>query len=357
GHAGGWNLYEYCHGDYFNFLDPTGLDEIGWWDTILYAVGLGESGGAAAVWGGFASGLVEHPTNVAVGVYKLAREPVVLAAHAVGAIDRETMVDYSIVGGITYTATLAGRGDTGAGLGVLASATWDAAKRDLALAASGHLEAIGAWSFNLGALAAPAAAARVAATAGQASARAGAAATVRIAEATSIAGPGIGTGSVRVSSTIVGPAASETGSIVQFLVTGERLAVPTKMRAGMNTEYVISRTGHVVPVFGKAQVTGTAGHAATSRMIALQWATSGDYAAVYLNRAWRTAVDYPGASRCQPDVLGVRLNSRIDAMEVASRSDKPAILQFRLNRAMQFLPVELRGRARVIEPFQRWGTP
>ena len=48
GHAGGWNLYEYCHGDYFNFLDPTGLDEIGWWDTILYAVGLGESGGAAA---------------------------------------------------------------------------------------------------------------------------------------------------------------------------------------------------------------------------------------------------------------------------------------------------------------------
>ena len=102
---------------------------------------------------------------------------------------------------------------------------------------------------------------------------------------------------------------------------------------------------------GTAQATGTPGHAFRSYREAIAMAKSGEYELVRLNRSYRTTSDYAIDSLRRPDVIGVRLDGRIDAVEVPSRTDYLGNgiehLFERNYEAMQELPPNMRGNVRI----------
>src|SRR5262249_21263475 len=100
-------------------------------------------------------------------------------------------------------------------------------------------------------------------------------------------------------------------------------ATPAKSRPSGKKGKGTGGASVACPIHGKAQVTGP-GHAEASQRIAEEMAKSGKYKSVHLNQQWRTAdgkalEDVEGARR-RPDVVGVRHDGRIDAVEVPSKT-------------------------------------
>lgn len=76
-------------------------------------------------------------------------------------------------------------------------------------------------------------------------------------------------------------------------------------------------------------------------------AKSGNYEVVRLNRAYSTTAGVKTSPRRLPDVIGKRLDGKIDSIEVPSKTDNPAFLFQRNMDAMQQLPPAMRGTVRI----------
>ena len=154
GYAGGRNLYEYCNSQPFDYTDPMGLEPWAWYQgygtTLSYLFGGGPDGAAGQVWADAGRGAAKNPVGLAQGIYQLAKEPVVIVGNTIGAIDDQTAVDNSLLMHLTYSATIAGNGDTSSGVRILAVNAGDEIKQTFIRAAHGDLEAIGDISWNTG---------------------------------------------------------------------------------------------------------------------------------------------------------------------------------------------------------------
>jgi hypothetical protein len=94
---------------------------------------------------------------------------------------------------------------------------------------------------------------------------------------------------------------------------------------------------------GRPQVTGTEGHDFTSIEVAIEWAKSGMYKEIRLNRAYKTATGVQTTPRRLPDVIGIRHDGKVDVVEVRSRTDNEKELRQRNQEAMKQLPESMRG--------------
>jgi len=100
---------------------------------------------------------------------------------------------------------------------------------------------------------------------------------------------------------------------------------------------------------GRAQGTKTDGHRFRSYREAIKMAKSGDYVRVRLNRSYSTTTGVRTTPRRLPDVIGVRKNGRVDAIEVPSATDSFKNLTTRNFEAMNQLPEEWQGMFRIRE--------
>jgi len=95
---------------------------------------------------------------------------------------------------------------------------------------------------------------------------------------------------------------------------------------------------------GRPQVTGTEGHDFTSIEVAIEWAQSGLYKEIRLNRAYKTVTGVQTTPRRLPDVIGIRHDGKVDVVEVQSKTDVRQELLERNEEAMKQLPESMRGR-------------
>jgi hypothetical protein len=102
---------------------------------------------------------------------------------------------------------------------------------------------------------------------------------------------------------------------------------------------------------GTAQKTGTPGHQFRAYREAINMAKSGEYSRIRLNRAYSTTDEVQSLSTRRPDILGVRRDGRIDAVEVPSRTDNPAVLFDRNWEVMESLSDLRRGDV-IIAPIR-----
>ncbi|MBX9653677.1 hypothetical protein K2Y11_08680, partial [bacterium] len=92
----------------------------------------------------------------------------------------------------------------------------------------------------------------------------------------------------------------------------------------------------------------TRGHDAAIEAKAEELAKSGKYDYVLMQRSWRTATGRVSKHNKIPDVIGVRLDGRIDAYEIKSKRDTCKTLKARLKRGMSTLSKDRRGDFGVI---------
>ena len=90
-------------------------------------------------------------------------------------------------------------------------------------------------------------------------------------------------------------------------------------------------------------------HAATVLRISREFARSGDYEFITMNRAWKTATGRESHLATRPDIIGVRRDGRVDAFEIRSPSQDPDVLLMRLESEMQSLDPEIQGVFDVFE--------
>ena len=105
-------------------------------------------------------------------------------------------------------------------------------------------------------------------------------------------------------------------------------------------------------IVGKAQKTGTAGHAFRSYREAIKMAESGQYDEIWLNRAYSTATGTRTYPRQLPDIIARRKTGQDDVVEVPSKTNRDRGLFRRNEQAMDQLPENQRGRidiARILE--------
>ncbi len=122
-------------------------------------------------------------------------------------------------------------------------------------------------------------------------------------------------------------------------------------RPRMPSRTVRDADGNSVTIWGQSRSTSTTpGHDSTMEAEARRMATSGEYEYVTMQRSWRTATGRVGSSTKVPDVIGVRYNGEVDAVEVRSKTDKYKDLIQRLRKGMKTLPPEHRGEISVIDP-------
>ena len=95
-------------------------------------------------------------------------------------------------------------------------------------------------------------------------------------------------------------------------------------------------------IVGTAQKTGTPGHQVKTYREAIKAAKDPKVEKVYLNRSYKTSIP-KGKSGERPDVLIKNKDGRVDAVEVASKTDDEGKLLRRNQAAMQNLPAENRG--------------
>lgn len=100
---------------------------------------------------------------------------------------------------------------------------------------------------------------------------------------------------------------------------------------------------------GSKSSSTTKGHDQTIEREANKMLESGKYDYVTMQRSWGTATGRITKKRSIPDLIGARLDGRVDAFEVKSRRDKPEDLMDRLKKGMYSLPLDRRGRYSVIE--------
>ncbi len=120
----------------------------------------------------------------------------------------------------------------------------------------------------------------------------------------------------------------------------------------MSKTVVRATNGRKLTVYGQAEYSSstTAGHADAMNNLVERLAASGQYEYVTLQRSLRTATGRVAPSRSIPDVIAVRRDGAVDLWEVRSNSQTAEELGIKLERDMQSLPVQRRGRPRVIEP-------
>jgi hypothetical protein len=94
---------------------------------------------------------------------------------------------------------------------------------------------------------------------------------------------------------------------------------------------------------GRAQKTGTTGHAFRTYRQAIRMAKSGRYDKIWLNRAYSTTTGTKTMPRRLPDVIGRRKTGQFDAFEVPSTTDRDLELIRRNLEAMDQLPESQRG--------------
>jgi RHS repeat-associated protein len=75
-------------------------------------------------------------------------------------------------------------------------------------------------------------------------------------------------------------------------------------------------------ILGKGQKTGGVGHARISEEMADQWANTGNYTKIVLNRSVKFLTGVKTDSRNRPDVTGLRKDGKVDFVEVPSPTDK-----------------------------------
>ncbi len=122
-------------------------------------------------------------------------------------------------------------------------------------------------------------------------------------------------------------------------------AMLDRIRAGQRNH------GNPVDVWGQSKSPSrTPGHDAAMEAKALQMARSGKYEYVTIQRSWRTATGRVGKSRKIPDVIGVRRDGKVDAIEIRSKTDSHALLEKRLEQGMATVPRARRGQTIVIDP-------
>ena len=147
-------------------------------------------------------------------------------------------------------------------------------------------------------------------------------------------------------------------SSLQILVHNEcdlkvvkRSNMPENVATDLNGNSVII-DGKPVMVYGQATQgsSTTPGHGDAMIDLIARLAPTGDYEYFTLQRSWRTATGRVAADGKIPDVIGVRRNGKVDAWEVESTTDDPAILRQRLSKGMNSLPLERRGNIDVIPP-------
>ena len=109
--------------------------------------------------------------------------------------------------------------------------------------------------------------------------------------------------------------------------------------------------GRQVELWGQANSTSkTPGHDDTIAAMAVELASSGKCEYVTMQRSWRTATGRVASSRKIPDIICVRRDGKVDAIEIKSDSDEEKALRRRLEEGMDTLPPERRGRSRVEQP-------
>jgi hypothetical protein len=109
--------------------------------------------------------------------------------------------------------------------------------------------------------------------------------------------------------------------------------------------------GNPATLRGRSDSTSkTPGHDSTIAAEALEMVQSGKYEYVTMQRSWRTATGRVSDSGLIPDIMGVRRDGRVDALEVKSNSDKTDALRRRLRQGMNTSPPERRGRYDVLQP-------
>ena len=122
-------------------------------------------------------------------------------------------------------------------------------------------------------------------------------------------------------------------------------------RKGMDQRVVQDRNGQAVTLYGQNKsASRTAGHDELIEAEALRMAESGEYEYITMQRSWRTATGREVRSRRIPDIIGVRRNGKIDAVEIKSASDQPDALMQRLNEVMNALPDGRRGKPKILDP-------
>ena len=122
-------------------------------------------------------------------------------------------------------------------------------------------------------------------------------------------------------------------------------------RKGMNERVVNDRHGRAVTIYGQNKsASRTPGHDELIEAEALRMAETGEYEYITMQRAWRTATGRQVKSRRIPDIIGVRRNGKIDAVEVKSATDEYKVLKRRLDEVMKTIPDERRGGHKILEP-------
>jgi len=112
-------------------------------------------------------------------------------------------------------------------------------------------------------------------------------------------------------------------------------------------------TWNATKVLGTAQTTRTEGHVLQIARQVQRMTQSGEYEYITFNRSWKVTTGLKDAAgELRPDIIGVRRNGVVDAIEVMSRTDKYPQLIKRLNEGLQTLPAQNRGTVQVIRyPF------
>ena len=121
-------------------------------------------------------------------------------------------------------------------------------------------------------------------------------------------------------------------------------------RRGMDGVLITADNGNTLLVWGQAELSSstTKGHAEAIINFVKRLAATGEYEFVTLQRAWRTATGRVATSGRMPDVIAVRKDTRVDAWEVKSDSDKVIELRLRLREGLNTLPPARRGTVDVI---------
>jgi hypothetical protein len=111
-----------------------------------------------------------------------------------------------------------------------------------------------------------------------------------------------------------------------------------------------------VRIFGKPQVTSQV-HAQMIFNWATDMANSGSYSTVFMHSKWSTILAGTGVKVTPnrlPDIAGIRLDGKIDIIEIASLSDGLTNLLERNKIIWNQLPAHLRGDIIIIDQLGNW---
>jgi hypothetical protein len=106
-------------------------------------------------------------------------------------------------------------------------------------------------------------------------------------------------------------------------------------------------------IFGKAQKTGTPGHATRSYREAIKEAKQVDTEKVYLNRGYRGITGEQVSINRRPDKTTVKMDGKVNVLEVKSKTDKDDLLLSRNQETMNQLPQHIQGSIFIKKPTKK----